>query len=135
MKVALYIRLWCESQVDTALASQEQLLRLFADKNQKEVVGTFRDVGSGQCFERPGWNAMLSKLSASHYDGVLTKDMSRIGRNLEPTLNAIGEIEKTGAKIICINGDHQSIESTRQTMQELVRQFGKRQKSADYNHR
>lgn len=128
MKVVVYMRMARDEGAEQGLADQERMLRVFAKQNQMEVTGVFQDVGSGLDFDRPGWKKMLLELDKGCYGGVLTRDLSRIGRGLESTQKAIGEIESKGARVICMNGDHLSVKPTRQTMQELVRQFGKRQK-------
>lgn len=119
MRVAVYMRMARDEGEEQALANQEQMLRVFAEQHQMEIAGTFRDVGSGLDFERPGLKELLSELSASRYDGVLTRDISRIGRDVAPTLKVIWEIEKKGAKVICMNGDHQNLDSTKGYLQSL----------------
>lgn len=119
MRVAVYMRMARDEGTEQAFANQEQMLRVFAEQHQMEIAGIFRDVGSGLNFERPGLKELLSELSASRYDGVLTRYISRIGRDVAPALKVIEEIEKKGAKVICMNGDHQNLDSTKGYLQSL----------------
>lgn len=128
MRVAIYMRMAHDEGAEQALANQERMLRVFAEQHQMEIAGIFRDVGSGLNFERTGLKSLLSEVSVSCYDGVLTRDMSRIGRDVSLTLEVIGEIEKKGAKVICVNGAHQNLDSTKGYLQSLEQQLSNHRK-------
>lgn len=87
-RVALYIRL---SKEDYALSPgkdsgsvQNQLiiLRKYAKENGMFIVDEYVDDGySGTNFDRPGFQRMLNAIRKKEVNCVITKDLSRLGRN------------------------------------------------------
>ncbi len=120
MRVAVYMRVACANQLEDPFENQENQLRVFARENQMEIASVFRDTGSGISFERPGWKDLMAELSRGNYDGVLAKDMTRIGRNVLPTIAAIEKIEKRGAKIFCVNGEHCMVEPMKESRRKIA---------------
>ena len=82
---ALYIRLSKED--DTAgpsqsVTNQQSLLEEFASQHRLPVYDTYIDDGwSGTTFDRPAFRRMLRDIEAKKVDLVITKDLSRLGRD------------------------------------------------------
>ena len=82
---ALYCRL---SQEDLqagesgSIQNQKLILQRYADEHHLMNTQFFVDDGfSGVSFEREGLQAMLREVEAGHVSTVITKDLSRLGRN------------------------------------------------------
>ncbi|MCH5288192.1 MAG: recombinase family protein, partial [Christensenellaceae bacterium] len=64
------------------MVSQKDLLLAYAKAHRLPNSTFFMDDGySGTNFNRPGFQAMLSEIEMRHVGTVLTKDLSRLGRN------------------------------------------------------
>ena len=82
---ALYCRLSQEDSLDgesNSIQNQRRILESFArDKKLPNPVFFIDDGYSGTDFDRPGFQEMLDEIEADHVAVVLTKDLSRLGRN------------------------------------------------------
>ena len=83
--VALYIRLSKEDESEgpsQSVANQKSLLDEFARQNRLAVYSTYVDDGwSGTNFDRPGFLRMIADIEAKKVNMVVTKDLSRLGRD------------------------------------------------------
>lgn len=83
--VALYIRLSKEDESEgpsQSVQNQESLLREFVRQYRLNVYDTYIDDGwSGTSFDRPGFQRMISDIEARRVNMVITKDLSRLGRD------------------------------------------------------
>ena len=83
--VALYIRLSKEDESEgpsQSVQNQESLLREFVQQYHLNVYDTYIDDGwSGTSFDRPGFQRMISDIEARRVNMVITKDLSRLGRD------------------------------------------------------
>ena len=83
--VALYIRLSKEDENEgpsQSVQNQESLLREFVGQHQLSVYDIYVDDGwSGTNFDRPGFQRMLGDIEAQKVNMVITKDLSRLGRD------------------------------------------------------
>ena len=83
--VALYIRLSKEDENEgpsQSVQNQESLLREFVQQHRLNVYNTYIDDGwSGTSFDRPGFQRMISDIEARRVNMVITKDLSRLGRD------------------------------------------------------
>ena len=87
---AIYVRLSKEDGAvashekteSNSIANQKSLIRDFLEnKNDIEVVQEYVDDGfSGSNFERPAFQMMLEDIKKGKIDCVVTKDLSRFGR-------------------------------------------------------
>ena len=82
---ALYCRL---SQDDLqvgesgSIQNQKQILKKYADENNHKNIKFYVDDGySGVNFDRKGLQSMLSDIESGLISTVITKDLSRLGRN------------------------------------------------------
>lgn len=82
---ALYERLSRddESQSESnSITNQKQYLEEYARQHGFRNIRHFTDDGySGTNFNRPGFNELLEEIKAGHVSCLITKDMSRLGRN------------------------------------------------------
>lgn len=81
----LYIRLSKEDEREgpsESIRNQKFLLEAFAKQNLLDVYDTYIDDGwSGTNFDRPNFNRLLEDIEAGKVNLVITKDLSRLGRD------------------------------------------------------
>ena len=81
----LYIRLSKEDESEgpsQSVQNQESLLREFVQQHQLSVYDTYIDDGwSGTSFDRPAFQRMIADIEAKKVNMVITKDLSRLGRD------------------------------------------------------
>jgi len=84
-RVALYIRLSKEDDNEKeseSITNQRSLLNDFARQHRLDVFDTYIDDGwSGTSFDRPGFLRMIGDIESQKVNMVITKDMSRLGRD------------------------------------------------------
>jgi len=84
-RAALYVRLSREDEGDglsQSITNQCLLLREFARRNDLRVWDTYIDDGfSGTNFDRPAFQRMIEDIEAGRVNTVITKDLSRLGRD------------------------------------------------------
>ena len=82
---ALYIRLSKEDESEgpsQSVQNQESLLREFVQQHRLSVYDTYVDDGwSGTNFDRPDFQRMIGDIEARKVNMVITKDLSRLGRD------------------------------------------------------
>ena len=82
---ALYIRLSKEDESEgpsQSVQNQESLLREFVQQHRLSVYDTYVDDGwSGTSFDRPDFQRMIGDIEARKVNMVITKDLSRLGRD------------------------------------------------------
>ena len=83
--VALYIRLSKEDENEGpsgSVTNQQSLLHAFVREHRLDVYDTYIDDGwSDTSFDRPGFQRMLRDIEAGKVNMVITKDLSRLGRD------------------------------------------------------
>lgn len=88
-KAACYIRLSKEDEKSKgvvreseSIVNQRNLLMSYIEDNGLTLVGEYIDDGvSGTTFDRPQFNAMIEDIEHGRINMVITKDMSRLGRD------------------------------------------------------
>ena len=82
---ALYLRLSKEdgeAGESSSISNQRSLLRQYAANKQIPIYGEYVDDGfSGMHFDRPSFQQMLCDIEQGYVHTVLTKDLSRLGRD------------------------------------------------------
>ena len=82
---ALYIRLSKEDENEgpsESITNQKSLLNAFVRQQGLSVYDTYVDDGwSGTSFDRPGFQRMIGEIEAGNVNMVITKDLSRLGRD------------------------------------------------------
>ena len=85
MRAALYIRLSKEDERDgpsQSVVNQRAFLEKYANENDLTVYDAYIDDGWSGCnFDRPAFQRMLSDIEAGKVNMVVTKDLSRLGRD------------------------------------------------------
>ena len=84
-RAAIYCRLSSEDGADhesMSIGNQRALLAEYVAKQGWEVVDTYIDDGwSGTNFDRPNFQRMITDIEARKVNMVITKDLSRLGRD------------------------------------------------------
>ena len=114
---ALYCRLSQEDEragESLSIENQKDILQRFAKEQRFPNPRFFVDDGySGIDFDRPGFQSMLAEIEAGHVAVVITKDLSRLGRNSAKTgLYQNFVFPENGVRFIAINDDVDTIDQT-----------------------
>ncbi|NLC73935.1 MAG: recombinase family protein, partial [Clostridiales bacterium] len=88
-----------------SIENQEKLVRSYAEEQGWELVEVFSDDGfSGTNFDRPDFKRMMRLLHTKEINCVITKDLSRLGRNYVQCGKYTDEIfPEMGVRFIAIN--------------------------------
>ena len=100
-RVALYCRV---STADQSCARQERDLAAFAERSGYDVVGTFKETGSGVKLDRAERRKVMALAQARHIDAVLVTELSRWGRSTTDLLATLKELESQRVSVIALNG-------------------------------
>ena len=116
--VALYIRLSKEDENEgpsESVTNQKSLLNEFVQQHRLSVYDTYIDDGwSGTSFERPDFQRMLGDIEDRKVNMVITKDLSRLGRDYIMTGHYMERYfpEKQVRYISLLDGIDTGVEST-----------------------
>ena len=87
-KVGIYIRLSREDeekekyQESESIGNQRTLLMQYIRQNKLNFISEYVDDGvSGTSFDRPAFNRMIADIESGKINMIITKDLSRLGRN------------------------------------------------------
>ena len=85
-RAALYLRLSRDdnngNSESMSIQGQKDMLIAYANEHGYEVVGIYTDDGfSGTTYERPDFSRMIADIKLGKINMVITKDLSRLGRN------------------------------------------------------
>lgn len=110
---ALYCRLSQEDErlgESLSIENQKRILEAYAKEHRFPNPVFFGDDGySGTDFDRPGFQAMLNEIESDHVAVLLTKDLSRLGRNSTMTGMFINiTFAKHDVRYIAINDNFDS---------------------------
>lgn len=82
---ALYLRLSRDDELQgesNSISTQRMMLCKYAEQNKLNIADVYIDDGySGTNFERPDFKRMISDIENGKINCVVTKDLSRLGRN------------------------------------------------------
>lgn len=93
MKVAIYARYSTAMQDKTSIAGQVVNCEALAAREGMTVVQTFQDEGiSGNDDARPQYQAMLRRLTAGDFTGIVVDETSRITRNQAELHRLVAEL-------------------------------------------
>ncbi len=115
-KVAMYIRLSKEDEdkkeESQSVTNQRSLIISFIKENNLNLVGTYIDDGvSGTTFDRPEFNKMIEDINNRKINMVITKDLSRLGRDHIETGNLLEKYFPThNIRYVAINDNYDSLE-------------------------
>lgn len=95
-KCAIYLRLSRDDGIKTeseSIQSQRMFLREYCDKNGFEIEEEYCDDGyTGTNFDRPDFRRMINDALSKRFTAIITKDMSRLGRDYIETGKYIEKI-------------------------------------------
>lgn len=111
-RAGLYMRLSKDDGVgeSSSITTQRKILRVYAEEHGFLIYDEYIDDGwSGTNFERPEFKRMISDIEVGQVDLVLTKDLSRLGRDYI-TAGQYTEIyfPSKGVRYIAINDGYDS---------------------------
>ena len=107
-RAAIYCRLSKDDDLDGTSASienQRDMLEKFCEKQGWEVTAVYQDDGfTGLNMERPDLKRMLKAIERKQINLVITKDLSRLGRNYLQTGQLIEDFfPRNGVRYIAMN--------------------------------
>lgn len=93
-----------------SITNQRRFINDYCTRNNITLIGEFSDDGwSGGNFERPGFQAMMRELQKGKVGIVITKDLSRLGRDMrEASYYAEQFFPEHGIRYIAINDNFDS---------------------------
>ena len=116
---ALYIRLSREdgdNLESESITNQRDLLHLFLEKTKEKLVyiDEYVDDGfTGSNFDRPSWKRLMRDLENGKVNTIITKDLSRMGRDYISMGEYIERIfPERGIRYIAINDDIDTLHET-----------------------
>jgi putative DNA-invertase from lambdoid prophage Rac len=99
--VAIYCRV---STADQSCERQERDLVAFASRAGDEVVGLFKETGSGVRLDRAERKKVMALAQQRAIDAVLVTELSRWGRSTLDLLHTLQELEGRRVSVIAVNG-------------------------------
>ena len=100
-RAAIYCRV---STADQSCDRQERELRAFAGRAGYEVVGVFKETGSGVKLDRLERRKVMGLAQARHIDAALVTELSRWGRSTLDLLETLRELEARRVSVVAMNG-------------------------------
>ncbi|HKM72741.1 MAG TPA: recombinase family protein, partial [Stellaceae bacterium] len=79
-------------------------LAAFAERSGYDVVGTFKETGSGVKLDRAERRKVMALAQARQIDAVLVTELSRWGRRPTDLLATLKELESRRVSVIALNG-------------------------------
>lgn len=117
--VALYIRLSREDEENMeseSIKNQRSILHMFLEQSEEDFifVDEYVDDGfTGSNFDRPAWQKLLTDIDNGKINTIITKDLSRLGRNHVSTGEYIETIfPERGIRYIAVNDDIDTLYET-----------------------
>ena len=116
-KTALYLRLSKDDEgtgESSSITTQRGILRDYAKTHDMHVVDEYVDDGfSGTNYERPAFKRMVEDIEAGKVNCVITKDLSRLGRNSARTSDLLDEyFPAHGVRYISVIDGYDSLHLT-----------------------
>jgi putative DNA-invertase from lambdoid prophage Rac len=100
-RAVLYCRV---STADQSCARQERDLTAFAARAGYDVVGVFKETGSGAKLDRVERRKVIALAQRREVDAVLVTELSRWGRSTLDLLHTLKELENWRVSVIAMNG-------------------------------
>lgn len=87
-----------------SIAQQRDAIQGYAAAYGIEIVDEVaeRDVSGGLKAERRGLGALLERVEAGEAEGIITYDVSRLGRNISDFLDTVERMDKAGAAVVAV---------------------------------
>ena len=100
-RAALYCRV---STGDQSCGRQERDLTAFAGRAGYEVVGIFKETGSGVRLDRAERRKVMALAQARRIEAVLVTELSRWGRSTTDLLATLKELEARRVSVVALHG-------------------------------
>ena len=100
-RAAIYCRV---STQDQSCERQERDLSAFAARAGYEVIGVYKETGSGAKLDRAERRKVMALAQARRIDAVLVTELSRWGRSTLDLLHTLEELEGRRVSVIAMNG-------------------------------
>ena len=100
-RAAIYCRV---STADQSCVRQERDLTAFVARAGYDVVGVFRETGSGAKTDRIERKKVMTLAQARQIDVVLVTELSRWGRSTLDLLHTLKELEARRVSVIAMSG-------------------------------
>jgi len=100
-RAALYCRV---STADQSCARQQRDLAAFAARAGYEVVGVFKEIGSGAKLDRTERRNVMALAQRREIDAVMVTELSRWGRSTLDLLHTLKQLETWRVSVIAMNG-------------------------------
>ena len=100
-RAALYCRV---STADQSCERQERDLTAFAQRAGYEVVGIYKETGSGAKVDRAERRKVMALAQRRAIDAVLVTELSRWGRSTVDLLHTLEDLGARGVSVIALNG-------------------------------
>lgn len=100
-RAAIYCRV---STADQSCERQERDLHAFAARAGYEVVGVFKETGSGAKLDRIERRKVMALAQSRRIDAVLVTELSRWGRSTLDLLETLRELEARRVSVVALNG-------------------------------
>jgi DNA invertase Pin-like site-specific DNA recombinase len=100
-RAAIYCRV---STADQSCERQERDLSAFAARAGYEVVGIYKETGSGLKLDRAERKRVMALAQARSIDAVLVTELSRWGRSTLDLLGTLRDLETKRVSVIAMNG-------------------------------
>ena len=89
-KVGIYLRLSRDDEKDDesqSISNQRDFIMNYVIKHNLMLIDEYIDDGiSGTQFDREGWERLINDIESGRINMVITKDTSRLGRNISQSL-------------------------------------------------
>ena len=92
------------STADQSCERQERDLTAFAARAGYEVVGVYKETGSGVKLDRAERKKVMALAQVRQIDAVLVTELSRWGRSTLDLLHTLEELESKRISVIALNG-------------------------------
>lgn len=100
-RAALYCRV---STADQSCERQERDLAAFAERAGYEVVGIYKETGSGAKIDRAERRKVMALAQRRAIDAVLVTELSRWGRSTVDLLHTLEDLGARGVSVIALSG-------------------------------
>ena len=100
-RVAIYCRV---STADQSCARQARDLRAFAKRANYDVIGVFKETGSGAKLDRTERKKIMALAQRREIDAVVVTELSRWGRSTIDLLNTLRDLENWKVSVVAVSG-------------------------------
>lgn len=133
IRVAIYCRVSTESREQlNSLANQISFLTRYVDRHADwRLIDIYIDIQSGRnTTARPEFERMMNDCTQKKIDQVITKSVSRFGRNTVDTLAAINKLRALGIDVYFENEEMHSLEGNNVFMISIIEGIAQEENAA-----